>query len=140
MLFGCLSRMRGNLHVRFLGEGVAARLPPYPPRDAGSIPVTRSRSIGSVFRPPPSQNPLYAHRIQDMPNLAAHLPTLYLEECHLPVNPWLHRKSSHKSYTSRFSCFCLHQFFGSIPITAIRRLPSSRSLLRYTGRDDGNLG
>src|ERR1700680_813941 len=25
-----LNRMRGNLHVRFLGEGVAARLPPYP--------------------------------------------------------------------------------------------------------------
>jgi len=25
-----LSRMRGNLLVRFLGEGVAARLPPYP--------------------------------------------------------------------------------------------------------------
>jgi hypothetical protein len=22
--------MQGNLHVRFLGEGVAARLPPYP--------------------------------------------------------------------------------------------------------------
>jgi len=26
-----LSRMPGNWHVRFLGEGVAARSPPYPP-------------------------------------------------------------------------------------------------------------
>ena len=42
MLMGCLSRMRGNLHVRFLGEGVAARLPPYPPRAVGSIPIARS--------------------------------------------------------------------------------------------------
>lgn len=39
---GCLSRMRGNLHVRFLGEGVAARPPPYPPRAVGSIPIARS--------------------------------------------------------------------------------------------------
>lgn len=41
---GCLSRMRGNLHVRFLGEGVAARPPPYPPRAVGSIPIARSTS------------------------------------------------------------------------------------------------
>ena len=39
---GCLSRMRGNLHVRFLGEGVAARPSPYPTHDEGSIPFTRS--------------------------------------------------------------------------------------------------
>ncbi len=38
----CLSRMRGNLHVRFLGEGGAARHPPYPTYDEGSIPFTRS--------------------------------------------------------------------------------------------------
>ena len=42
MLMGCLSRMRGNLHVRFLGEGVAARPPPYPTRDEGSTPSSRS--------------------------------------------------------------------------------------------------
>ena len=42
---GCLSRMRGNSHVRFLGEGVAARLPPYPPRAVGSIPIARSTSL-----------------------------------------------------------------------------------------------
>lgn len=40
---GCLSRMRGNLHVRFLGEGVAVRLPPYPPHEEGSTPFTRSK-------------------------------------------------------------------------------------------------
>ena len=34
--------MRGNLHVRFLGEEVAARRPPYPTYDEGSIPFTRS--------------------------------------------------------------------------------------------------
>ena len=34
--------MRGNLHVRFLGEGVAARPPPYPPDAEGSIPFARS--------------------------------------------------------------------------------------------------
>jgi hypothetical protein len=34
--------MQGNLHVRFLGEGVAARRPPYPTYDEGSIPFTRS--------------------------------------------------------------------------------------------------
>ena len=34
--------MRGNLHVRFLGEGVAARRPPYPTAYDGSIPFTRS--------------------------------------------------------------------------------------------------
>ena len=28
----CLSRMRGNSHVRFLGEGVLATAPPYPTR------------------------------------------------------------------------------------------------------------
>src|SRR5574343_687787 len=42
VLMGCLSRMQGNLHVRFLGEGVAARSPPYPPAYEGSIPFTRS--------------------------------------------------------------------------------------------------
>ncbi len=34
--------MQGNLHVRFLGEGVAARSPPYPTRAVGSIPIARS--------------------------------------------------------------------------------------------------
>ena len=38
----CLSRMRGNSHVRFLGEGGAARRSPYPTYDEGSIPFTRS--------------------------------------------------------------------------------------------------
>jgi hypothetical protein len=38
----CLSRMQGNLHVRFLGEGGAARRSPYPTYDEGSIPFTRS--------------------------------------------------------------------------------------------------
>ena len=38
----CLSRMRGNSHVRFLGEGSAARRSPYPTYDEGSIPFTRS--------------------------------------------------------------------------------------------------
>ena len=38
----CLSRMQGNLHVRFLGEGVTARSSPYPPRAVGSIPIARS--------------------------------------------------------------------------------------------------
>ncbi len=38
----CLSRMRGNSHVRFLGEGVAVRPSPYPPSYEGSIPFTRS--------------------------------------------------------------------------------------------------
>ena len=33
----CLSRMRGNSPVRFLGEGVAARPPPYPTCDASRI-------------------------------------------------------------------------------------------------------
>lgn len=28
--YKCLSRMQGNLHVRFLGEGVVATRPPYP--------------------------------------------------------------------------------------------------------------
>ncbi|QKV58214.1 MAG: FAD-dependent oxidoreductase [Dechloromonas sp.] len=36
--------MRGNLHVRFLGE-VAVRLPPYPPRAVGSIPIARSKIV-----------------------------------------------------------------------------------------------
>ena len=40
---GCLSRMRGNLHVRFLGEGVAARPPPYPTDAVSSILIARSR-------------------------------------------------------------------------------------------------
>src|SRR5574343_771341 len=44
VLMGCLSRMQGNLHVRFLGEGVAVRPPPYPPRAVGSIPIARSTS------------------------------------------------------------------------------------------------
>jgi len=34
--------MRRNLHVRFLGEGIAARRPPYPTLNVGSIPITRS--------------------------------------------------------------------------------------------------
>ena len=34
--------MRGNSHVRFLGEGSAARRSPYPTYDEGSIPFTRS--------------------------------------------------------------------------------------------------
>ena len=34
--------MRGNPHVRFLGEEVAARRPPYPTYDEGSTPFTRS--------------------------------------------------------------------------------------------------
>ncbi len=34
--------MQGNLHVRFLGEGVTVRSPPYPPAYVGSIPITRS--------------------------------------------------------------------------------------------------
>ncbi|CAB3773896.1 hypothetical protein LMG29542_07490 [Paraburkholderia humisilvae] len=29
-LWECLSRMRGNLHVRFLGEAAAVTLQPYP--------------------------------------------------------------------------------------------------------------
>lgn len=41
---GCLSRMRGNLHVRFLGEGVAVRPPPYPTDAVSSILIARSRS------------------------------------------------------------------------------------------------
>ena len=41
--------MRGNLHVRFLGEGVAARRPPYPTVNVGSIPITRS-SPGAGIR------------------------------------------------------------------------------------------
>jgi hypothetical protein len=36
--------MRGNLHVRFLGEEVVARRPPHPTYDEGSIPFTRSSS------------------------------------------------------------------------------------------------
>ena len=47
---GCLSRMRGNLHVRFLGEGVTVRLPPYPPRAVGSIPIARSTFLRSTFQ------------------------------------------------------------------------------------------
>src|SRR5262245_3343297 len=42
MLVDCLSRMQGNLHVRFLGEGVAARLSPYPTDEEGSTPFARS--------------------------------------------------------------------------------------------------
>lgn len=34
--------MRGNLHVRFLGEEHAARRVPYPTSYEGSIPFTRS--------------------------------------------------------------------------------------------------
>ena len=49
---GCLSRMRGNLHVRFLGEGAAARPPPYPRDDEGSIPFTRSSRIPQKGQPP----------------------------------------------------------------------------------------
>lgn len=37
--------MRGNLHVRFLGEAVAARRPPYPTVNVGSIPITCSTPI-----------------------------------------------------------------------------------------------
>jgi hypothetical protein len=37
--------MRGNLHVRFLGEGAAARRPPYPTVNVGSIPITRSSPL-----------------------------------------------------------------------------------------------
>jgi hypothetical protein len=44
----CLSRMRGNSHVRFLGEGVAARPPPYPTHEEGSTPFTRSSDALSV--------------------------------------------------------------------------------------------
>jgi hypothetical protein len=43
--------MRGNLHVRFLGEGVAARRPPHPTYDEGSIPFTRSSAIDPRFIP-----------------------------------------------------------------------------------------
>ena len=46
---GCLSRMRGNLHVRFLGEGVAVRPPPYPPCAVGSIPIARSISLNELL-------------------------------------------------------------------------------------------
>jgi len=42
---GCLSRMRGNLHVRFLGGRDTARYPSYPTSYEGSIPFTRSNSI-----------------------------------------------------------------------------------------------
>ena len=41
--------MRGNLHVRFLGEGAAARRPPYPTAYDGSIPFTRSNLPGTVI-------------------------------------------------------------------------------------------
>ena len=37
-----MSRMRRNLHVRFLGEGHAARHVPYPTSYEGSIPFARS--------------------------------------------------------------------------------------------------
>jgi hypothetical protein len=46
----CLSRMQGNLHVRFLGEGGAARRSPYPTYDEGSIPFTRSKSRDVLSR------------------------------------------------------------------------------------------
>jgi hypothetical protein len=36
--------MRGNMHVRFLGEEMAARPSPYPTDGVGSIPITRSTS------------------------------------------------------------------------------------------------
>ena len=48
VLMGCLSRMQGNLHVRFLGEGVAARSPPYPPHEEGSIPFARSTELPEI--------------------------------------------------------------------------------------------
>src|SRR5690554_1935383 len=41
-LNGCLSRMQGNLHVRFLGGDATVRSCPYPTYDEGSIPFTRS--------------------------------------------------------------------------------------------------
>ncbi len=40
--------MRGNSHVRFLGEGVAARSPPYPPHEEGSIPFARSTELPEI--------------------------------------------------------------------------------------------
>jgi len=46
----CLSRMQGNLHVRFLGEGVAARPSPYPTSYEGSIPFTRSIAIWRYYQ------------------------------------------------------------------------------------------
>ena len=48
VLMGCLSRMRGNLHVRFLGEGVAVRPPPYPPDAVSSILIARSNRIRGI--------------------------------------------------------------------------------------------
>ena len=41
-LNGCLSRMQGNLHVRFLGGDMTVRSYPYPTAYEGSIPFTRS--------------------------------------------------------------------------------------------------
>ena len=58
MTSGCLSRMRRNSHVRFLGEGHAARRVPYPTSYEGSIPFTRSTSASlhlhrTLFAPVP---------------------------------------------------------------------------------------
>jgi len=44
-LTDCLSRMRGDSHVRFLGEGMAARPAPHPTANVGSIPITRSTPV-----------------------------------------------------------------------------------------------
>ena len=44
-LNGCLSRMQGNLHVRFLGGDMTVRSYPYPSAYEGSIPFTRSSNL-----------------------------------------------------------------------------------------------
>ena len=45
---GCLSRMQGNLHLRFLGGRGTVRYPSYPTSYEGSIPFTRSTSLQVV--------------------------------------------------------------------------------------------
>ena len=52
-LNGCLSRMQGNLHVRFLGGDMTVRSYPYPTAYVGSIPITRSNIPVLQRLPPP---------------------------------------------------------------------------------------
>ena len=49
-LNGCLSRMQGNLHVRFLGGDMTVRSYPYPTAYEGSIPFTRSSFLTTPRR------------------------------------------------------------------------------------------
>jgi hypothetical protein len=44
-----LSRMTGNCHVRFLGEGVAVMPPPYPTAEEGAGSIAGWRQGGSIL-------------------------------------------------------------------------------------------